>query len=122
MLKAGQTADVMVAANKNAAVSSAKLIAGTIINKRVAKLIKPQLPMMARGYADSALGEAVIANAVAAAIVHIAPNNEKAVLASQAMIDAAMLTFMTSFNLDEKIDELLSGIDMDALKGKTEEA
>ena len=78
--------------------------------------------MMARGYADSALGEAVIANAVAAAIVHIAPNNEKAVLASQAMIDAAMLTFMTSFNLDEKIDELLSGIDMDALRGDAEKA
>ena len=122
MLTATQTGGVMVAANKNAAVSTAKLIAGKIINQRVVKLIRPQLPMMARGYADSALGEAVIANAVAAAIVHIAPNNEKAVLASQAMIDAAMLEFMSSFNLDEKIDDLLKGIDIKALKGETEGA
>ena len=120
MLTIKQTGSVMVSANKDAAKTGARIIAGTIINKRVVALIKPQMPMMARGYADSALGEAVIANAVAAAIVHVAPGNEKAVLASQAMVEAAMVQFMGSFNLEDKIEDLLKGVDIEALKPTVE--
>ena len=120
MLKISQTASVMKAANVDAAKTGARIVAGTIINKRVAALIKPQLPMMVKGYADTALGEAVIANAVAAAIVHVAPGNEKAVLASQAMVEAAMVQFMASFNLEDKIDDLLKGVDIEALKAPKE--
>ena len=115
MLELNQTAGVLKTANVDAAKLSAKLVAGKIINQRASKLIRPQLPMMVRGYADSPIGEAVLANIIAGAIVHFAPSNPKAVLVSEAMIQAASLEFLNSFNLDEKINELLDGIDMKTL-------
>jgi len=44
-----QTASVMIEANVNAGKDSAKLVAGSIINARLNKIIKPKLPMMVRG-------------------------------------------------------------------------
>ena len=60
---------VMVEQNKSAFKTSATRRSGKIFNDRVINLIKPRLPMMVKGYADTDLGRFVIANAVAAAIV-----------------------------------------------------
>lgn len=113
MLKIKQTADVIVEANKAAIVNSAQITAGNIINGRVVKTLKPMLPIMVRGYADTDLGEFVLANAIAAAIFHTMPGNKNAVRAADCMIQAASLKFLGSFNIEAKLDELLSGVNLD---------
>lgn len=112
MLKIDQTAKVVLNANKMALANSAQITAGNIINARTVKAIKPIIPLMARGYADTDLGEFLIANAIAAAIIHTMPGNKNAVRAADCMVQAASLKFMGSFNIESKLDELLSGIDL----------
>jgi len=68
-------------------------------------------------YADTPIGEAALANLVAAAMVQFAPTNEKVMLAAEAMIGAASLSFATSFNIEEMINELLDGIPL--INGET---
>ena len=111
-----QAASVMVDGNKEAFKASAKMRTGKMINKRVVGVIAPRLPLMIRGYAQSDLGEAVIANIVAMAIIKYLPTNEKAVLAADAMIVGAADEFIGSFNIEEMIDEVLDGINLDTLK------
>ena len=90
MLKVSDTLSIISNENKEAAKVAARLTAGNILNDRAVKLITPQLPMMAKGYAQTEIGKAVIANVVAGAVVHFAPTNDKAVMASQAMIHSAI--------------------------------
>ena len=110
------TIGVMVEGNKGAAKASAKRRAGNMLNDRIVGMISPKLPYMARGYAESPLGKALIANAVAGAIVHFGYTNEKLMLASDAMVTAAMDQFIGSFNLEEMINELVDGIDLSSVK------
>lgn len=110
MLKIGETAGVLVSANKEAAKESASIVAGRILNKRVAKIVAPKLPLMVRSYAQTQLGEAVLANVVAGVLIHVMPENAKVQLASNAMIQAASLELLSSFNIEEMIDELLDGV------------
>ena len=72
-----QTAGAVLGQNKTAAKLAAQLTAGNVLNTRVVKLIKPQLPVLARGYAETELGKAVAANVTAAAIIHFFPTNKK---------------------------------------------
>ena len=110
------TIGVMVEGNKGAAKASAKRRAGNMLNDRIVGMIAPKLPYMARGYAESPLGKAMIANAVAGAIVHFGYTNEKLMLASDAMVTAAMDEFIGSFNLEAMINELVDGIDLSSVK------
>lgn len=113
MLTFNQTSKVLVEANKAAITNSAQITAGNIINARVVKTLKPMLPIMVRGYADTDLGEFVLANAIAATIFHTMPQNKNAVRAADCMIQAASLKFLGSFNIEAKLDELLSGVNLD---------
>ena len=110
-----QTASVLADANTGAAKLAAKITVGNILNENVSKLIAPKLPMMVRGYADTPLGKAVIANAVSAALIHFAPTNKNAQIAAEAMINSAMLEFAASFNIEAMINELIAGVDLSAL-------
>ena len=121
-MKLNDLAGVMVEGNKTAFKASAKLRTGKMINKRVVDLITPKLPVMIRGYGTTKLGQAVICNFVASAVIKYLPDNEKAVLAADAMITGAMDEFIGSFNIEEMIDEVLDGIDLSSLKTKVEPA
>ena len=111
-LTLGQTAAAIVAQNKASGKTATGIIAGNIINDRLAKIVTPKLPMMVRGYVDTPLGKAAVANIAAGALIHFLPNNSKAMSAASAMIEAAMVEFASSFNIESMVDELLDGIDI----------
>jgi hypothetical protein len=48
-MKVKDTFNVMVEANKDAAIDSSKIIAGNIIIDRLEKVVTPKLPLMVRG-------------------------------------------------------------------------
>lgn len=114
-----QTANAVLGQNKDSAKLAAQLTAGNVLNDRVVRLVKPQLPMLARGYADTELGKAVTANVAAAALIHFFPTNQKAVMAAEAMITAAMANFVASFDIEGTVNELLDGINLPDLTGAT---
>ena len=109
-LTPGQTASVIVDANKTSAKTATGIIAGNIINERLAKAVIPKLPLMARGYLDTPMGHAALANIAAGAMIHFFPGNKRAMQASSAMIEAAMVTFASSFNIEELANEILDGV------------
>ncbi len=110
MLKVGETASVMLDANKEAAIDSGKIIAGNVLNDRVIKLVSPKLPIMVRGYADTPIGKAAIANLIAGVLIHTMPENTKVGIAAEAMIQSASLQLASSFNIEEMVNELLDGV------------
>lgn len=109
-LTLGQTAKIVVNANKDSAKTATGIVAGNIINQRLAKIVVPKLPLLARGYADTPLGHAALANIVAGALIHFLPTNRRAQQASAAMIEAAMVTFASSFEIESLVDEILDGV------------
>lgn len=104
------TGSILVEANKAAAVMSAEITAGNILNERVVKLIQPKLPLMVRGYTETTIGQAAIANLVAGAVINFLPGNDTAVRAADAMVKSAMLAVVNEFNFEEMVNELLDGI------------
>lgn len=109
------TGSILVEANKAAAVMSAEITAGNLLNERVAKLVAPKLPMMVRGYADSPIGRAALSNLVAGAVINFMPDNQVAVRAADAMVKSAMLSLVQEFNIEEMVNELLEGITLPEL-------
>ncbi len=122
MLDLSETGSALVAANKEATKGSASIIAGNVINNRLAKIIAPKLPVMVRGYAETQLGKAALANMVAGVLIHTMPQNEKAMIAANAMIASANLTLAQSFNIEEMIDDLLDGVSLDGIAPTKESA
>lgn len=112
-----ETASALVGANTSAVKLSAKITIGNTLNDRIAAMIVPKLPTMVGMIAKSnpAITKAILANAVSAAIMNLAPTNEKALLAADAMINAAMLEFVGSFNIEAMINDALNGLDLSVL-------
>lgn len=102
----------VVAANKSAAVSVAKIEAGRIAVKQAVKLVKPAVPMMARGYLETALGELVVANLFKFAVDNFAANNDKAQVVADAMLQGAMLGAIQSLNVEQMISDVLEKVDI----------
>lgn len=98
----------VVDTNVDAAKIAAKITTGKVLNKVVMAKVRPQLPMLARGYADHALANVVIANIANFAVANFASDNEKAKYATDAMMQAAMLDFMQMFNIEDIISEVLT--------------
>lgn len=94
--------------NVDAAKITASIAAGKALNVTVQEKIVPKLPMLVRGYASTDLGRVVLANAVATALTYYAPENEKAQQVSQAMIQAAMIDLMASFDIEGLVKEFLN--------------
>jgi len=114
MLKVNETLSIMVDANKDAGVDSAKIIAGNILNDRVNTILMKNLPtgikLVAGSYLESNVGKAIVANTVAGLLIHTMPENEKVAIAAEAMIKSASLALASSFNIEEMINELLDGV------------
>lgn len=102
----------IVTANKNAAVSVAKIEAGRIAVKQAVKLVKPAVPVMARGYLETALGELVVANLFKFAVDNFAANNNKAKVVADAMLEGAMLGAIQSLNVEKMISDVLDKVDI----------
>lgn len=116
MLTPKQTANVVVSQNMSSARTAAGIVAGNIINKRLVKLVAPQLPFWAQGYVKSEIGHAVLANAAAGALIHFMPTNRKAQMAASAMIEAAMVEMASGLNIEKMVDDLFDGVDFSSLE------
>ena len=112
-----ETASALLGANTSAVKLSAKITIGNTLNDRVAAIIVPKLPMMVRGMAlaNPAITKAVLANMVSGALMNFAPTNDKALLAADAMINAAMLEFVGTFNIEAMINDVINGLDLSVL-------
>jgi hypothetical protein len=112
-----QTAGALLQANTSAVKLSAKITIGNTLNDRVSAIVVPKLPFMAQAMAKSnpAVTKAVLANVVSAAIMQFAPTNDKAVLAADAMINAAMLELVGTFDIEGMINDVLNGLDISVL-------
>lgn len=102
----------IVTANKSAAVSVAKIEAGRIAVKQAVKLVKPAVPMMARGYLETALGELAVANLFKFAVDNFASNNDKAKVVADAMLEGAMLGAIQSLNIEQLINDVMDKVDI----------
>lgn len=115
------TANILVEGNKGAFKESAKRRTGKMLNDRLVGMVAPKLPMMVRGYADTELGRAMIANLLAGAIVHFGYKHDKLTLAADAMVTAAMDDFVGSFNIEDMVNDLVDGVNLDGLRETTTE-
>lgn len=106
----------IVAANKSAAIAAGKIEAGRIVVNKLTKLVAPKLPLMMRGYADTAFGKVVIANVVNIAVEQYAPDNEKARLLAEAAMQGAALELIQSFNVEDLLEQVTAGISMETLR------
>lgn len=104
----GSTLSTVINRNKDAAQAAAYLEAGRIANNQAAKLASKALPMMVRGYADTAAGKIVIANLAQAAFAQFRPQEPKLVKLGQAMAAQAFQELIQTVDIDAFIDGLLS--------------
>lgn len=102
----------IVSANKAAAANVAKLEAGRIGIKQAVKLVKPAMPMMARGYLDHPLGQLAVANLFKFGVDNFAAGNEKAKLVADAMLEGAMLEAIQSLNIEKLISDIVDNVDI----------
>lgn len=100
----------MIEENKKNLANSAKIELGKSANRTVISKIKPKLPMMARGYADTIVGEIVVGNIVAALLMQFAGDNKKAQILSEAMIAAGAQVALESFDIPGLVQELLDNV------------
>lgn len=96
--------------NTESAAYAAKVTAGKTLNKVVLDKVNPNLPILLRGYANTPIGAVVLSNVVSFIVQNFASNNAKAKYAAEAMMDAAMIEFMDSFNIEALISDVLSGV------------
>lgn len=122
MLTVAQSVNVAKGAVTNSIKDAAKITAGNVIIGRVANMVAGTLPVYARGYAQTEAGKAAIGAMAATALIHFLPNNAQARLAADAMFKASGLTFVQSFNIESKLEELLAGIDLGSLAADTQAA
>lgn len=115
MLTPNFNAKAILDQNKDALVLAAKIEVGEAAVKQVSKIVRKQLPMMVRGYAELPVFDILVANLVVMAIKQFAPDNEKAQIIADAMLLAAMQKQMKEFNIPQMVDEFVSGIDVSAI-------
>lgn len=100
----------VVDTNKSAALLTAQIGVGQAANKSVSKLIKKQLPVMVRGYAEEPIGKLVIANLVNFAVQQYAGENKKAVTVADAMVQSAMLDMLNQLDVEELVEKFLDEV------------
>ena len=117
-LTINEAIDVIKDVNVEAAKVSAKQEIGGLINDRLIGYVTPKLPMMIRGYADTAIGKAVMANLFAITAVKYFGGNEKVAMAAEAAVYAATQDLVREIDLRGMVNDLLDGIDLSELKDK----
>jgi len=99
-------------ANVDAAKVAAQIAMGKTLNAVVAKQLSDRkvLPIMVRGYADTAFGAVVIANAADFAVKQFNIQNPKARIATEAMMQAAMVELLAQVDFEGIINDVLSNV------------
>lgn len=115
-MTAKTAATALIAKNKSAAITTAKITVGKAAMKQVTKLVSPKLPMMVRGYADTPVGRLLIANIFSFAVANYMANNKKAAIVADAMLEGAMMETMSSLNLEEMLEDLLDKVNISKLE------
>lgn len=108
MNKVSSTVDTVKNANIEAVKVTAKILAGKALNTMVQEKIVPKLPIMIRGYGQTDLGKILLANVAATALTYYAPNDKRARMISEAMLQAAMVDLMANFDVEGMVKEFLS--------------
>lgn len=111
--------NAIVTANKTAAQTAVKIEAGNIALDKLAKLLSPRMPFGTSSYLKSPLGKVVMANLISFAINQYAANNPKAKIIGDAVMDAAALELVQSFNISALIDDLVGSINLTGLEEPT---
>lgn len=104
------TAAATVSTNKDAALLAAKVAVGKAGNKLVIQAVKPKLPMIARGYADTVFGSLIAANIAQVAVNQFMPDNRKAKVVADAMVQAAMLDVLGEIDIEGMMDGMLTKV------------
>lgn len=97
--------------NKDALLLAAKIEVGEAAVRQVSKIVKKQLPLMMKGYADLPIFDIIVANIVVMALKQFAPDNEKAMIIADAMLLAAVQKQMREFDFAGMLDEFIDGVD-----------
>jgi hypothetical protein len=116
-----EVGSILVEGNKTAFKANASRRAGQMFNERVAALITPRLPMLARAYANESWFKFILANAVAGSIIKFGATNEKLVLLADAGVNAANDDFLGSFDFEGMINGVIDGIDISGLTQTAED-
>lgn len=109
----------VVQSNVGAAKAGAVISAGNTLNKVVKNSVRSQVPRKYRKILDSPAGDFVIANVASFAVQNFAKTNYKARTATDAMMQAAMIEVMNSFNLDQMINDVLANANFDEILDTT---
>jgi hypothetical protein len=113
---------VMVQANKEAFKTSATRRSGKIINDRLIGMVKPKLPILLKAYADTELGRFVMANLLAATAVKFGDQYPKLLVAADMAVQDAADQFLGSFRVEDLINDLLDGVNLDPVTETTRDA
>ena len=99
--------------NSDAAKTGAQIAAGKTLNTILKDQVVAQLPRKYKKLSKHALADIVIANVASFAVQNFARNNAKAQMAADAMMQAAMVDFISSFNIEKMITDVLANVDLD---------
>jgi hypothetical protein len=94
-------------ANKELAKTAAYFEAGRIINNKLVGLIVPKLPMMIRGYAQTAFGKLALANLFLVGVQKFKPENELLAKLGYAAVTNAYTEAFQDLNIEGLIDSFL---------------
>lgn len=111
--------NAIVTANKSAAQTAVRIEAGNIALDKLGKLVAPRMPFGTASYIKTPLGKVVMANLISFAIQQYAGNNPKAKIISEAVMEAAALELVQSFNIGAMIDDLVSSVNLAGLEEPT---
>ena len=100
--------------NSNAAKEAAIVVAGATLNQVVADQLVKQVPRKYKKLLKHPLANVVIANVASFVVQNFVQTNQKARVASDAMLQAAMQDFLRSFNIEQMISEVLNQVDLSA--------
>ena len=106
-LNIAQIAGVALNANKDLAKSAAFLEAGRIANNKLVAVASSQLPLMARGYANTPVGKLVLANLLLISVQKFKPDNATLAKLGYAAVTQAYAELIQSFDIEGVIDGFL---------------
>jgi hypothetical protein len=101
------TINAIIDKNKQTATSAAFMEAGRIANNQVAKVAAKQLPVMVRGYADTAVGKLLLANIANFAATKLRPNDQRLGKLTGAMMVQAYQEVLADFDIEAMIEDML---------------
>jgi hypothetical protein len=109
-----------VESNKSAAAQAGYIEAGRILNNKAVELVSKSkaVPLLARGYVDTAFGKLVIANAAQIAVRQMRPNDKTLTRLSEAMAVAAYQELIQTIDIEGMIDNLLNSPEVLRAKAK----